>query len=723
VGGLVGHLALAGTLAAAAWTVLAAACGWRGVRVGLWTTAACAVGATGALAWALLTSDFTLAYVAAESRRSVAAPYRLAGLWGGMAGSLLAWTAVVAVVAAVAGRRIPRPAGSAGERLASGAVALVVGALAAIVWLFADPFRRLAAPALDGSGLTPILEHPAMLWHPPLLYAGLALLAAPALLTAAALSPGGAGLDDVWLARCRRWALLPWSVLLVGMVAGAHWAYAELGWGGYWAWDPVENTALLPWLALTAFLHAGRRAAERAGAGRTLPAGLVLGSFALALLGTTLTRSGAAPSVHAFAEDRAIGRALVAVLVVVMLAGAALLLSSARRSPGRPAATADRRTFALAGAVVLILWVLAVVLVGSLAPLRAWLAGGEVIAVGGRFFALFTAPVAVALLVLMGGGPVGFRADRLRGPTVAAIVATVVATIAGWREPFAVAVVAAGAFAATAAVAAYVRDPARPGGHVAHLGAALLLAGIAGTTTGHVTTATVAVGDSLHAGGYEVRNDGVVAASAPGASVGAVRADVTVLRGGREVAHLNPSITVYPDLGTEVAVASVRSTPLDDVHVILRNADDGRALLVVHVNPLQAWVWWGALLLAAGGLLTFIRARGSGVVALPGALAFEEAADGGGRGLGGRGRRLLGAGSLLGTRGLGGSGPGVGARPGGEPGPGGARGPAEPRRPLPDGGDAGAAQREARQRDRDRPQEGGDEQEPARQAEARPAGR
>jgi cytochrome c biogenesis factor len=404
-----------------------------------------------------------------------------------------------------------------------------------------------------------------------------------------------------------------------------------------------------------------------------------------------------------------------------------LLLLSARRRAATPEPPADvharRRDLSLGANVVLVGWVLAVVLVGSLAPLRAWLGGGEVIAVGGRFFALFTAPVAVVLLVLMGGGPVGFRRDRLRGPAAAAVVAVAVTTLAGWREPFALAVVAAGAFAATAAAAAFVRDPTRSGGHVAHLGAALLLAGIAGTTTGHVTTATVAVGDSLHAGGYEVRNDRVVAARAPGAGTGAVRADLTVLRGGHELAHLHPSITVYPDLGTEVAVASVRSTPLDDVHVVLRNADDGRALLAVHVNPLQVWVWWGALLLAGGGLLTFVRARGSGVVALPGTLAFEEAADGGGRRLGGGGRRLLGTGALLGSRGPGGSGAGIRAGPGGEPGPGGARGPAEPGRSLSDGGDTGAPQREARERDGHRPQQGGEQQEPARQADARPAGR
>jgi cytochrome c-type biogenesis protein CcmF len=255
---------------------------------------------------------------------------------------------------------------------------------------------------------------------------------------------------------------------------------------------------------------------------------------------------------------------------------------------------------------VLVAWVLAVVLVGSVAPLRAWLSGGEVVAISGRFFALFTAPAAIALLVAMGLGS-GSLGRRREWPAVAiGVVAAGAAWAAGWHELFAVGVVAAGGFAgavALASLARATRSGRGVGGHVAHLGAVLLLAGIAGTTMGHSSTTTLAVGESVRVGGYLVRLDDVTATGSPGDTVVHAQAAVTVTRGGRSIAHLEPGLDVYPDRGTEVAVASLRSTPLDDIHVVLRNAGNGQALLVVHVTPLVQWVWWGGLMLALGGVI------------------------------------------------------------------------------------------------------------------------
>lgn len=477
--------------------------------------AALAALALACLGWALATGDFTLAYVAATSDRASTWPYRLAGLWGAMAGSLLLWSAMVALWGA---RRHLAP----GERAA---LAGLAGALLGVGALLASPWDRLASPALDGAGLTPILEHPAMLVHPPLLYAGLTGLAVPYALTV-----GAARLDPAWARRVRRQLLACVAAITAGMAIGAHWAYAEVGWGGFWAWDPVENTALLPWLAAVAALHllTARRARWAAVAAC---AGLVL-----AVLGTVLTRSGAAPSVHAFAEDPDIGWALGA----VALAAAAL---PARRFLGRtppvgPAGLAGWSLVAAGGATL----ALVVVLLGSVRPLL----GDAAVAVEGTFYARLVGPVAV-------------------------VAAAVLVSTGAWRR----------------------------GAALSHVGFLVLLVGVLGSTGGGSATATVPAGGSIQVAGWEVRNDGARAVDER-----TVVAEITLLRGAEARAHLEPSLVSHPDRGGLLAETSLRSTPLSDVLVALRDAgDDGRALLEVHVRPLVWWVWWGAGLLAAGAVV------------------------------------------------------------------------------------------------------------------------
>ena len=220
----------------------------------------------GRLAWALVGQDYSLVYVADHASRDTTWPYRLAGLWGGMAGSLLLWTWMLAGWALLASRsvrrRLPDLAGGTQAVLAVEA-AVFLGLLVTV----SRPFATLAIPAVDGGGLTPILRHPAMLYHPPLLYSGYVGLAVPAAMAVAALVSRTAG---DWLAVARRYMVASLVLLAVGMTAGAHWAYVELGWGGYWAWDPVENGALLPWLAGIAFLHSALIARHRSGARPTL---------------------------------------------------------------------------------------------------------------------------------------------------------------------------------------------------------------------------------------------------------------------------------------------------------------------------------------------------------------------------------------------------------------------------------------------------------------------
>jgi cytochrome c biogenesis factor len=485
------------------------------------TGALLAAGAVATLAWALATGDFTMAYVAAVTDRATSWPYRLAGLWGGMGGSLLVWSTLVA---AWCWRRAP--AGVERAALAGLAAAfLAIGA-----WL-ATPWHVLDAPALDGLGATPILRHPAMLYHPPILYLGLTGLAVPWAATV------GAGLDGTaggrWAAVLRRQLLVVLGVLTVGMVAGAHWAYVELGWGGFWAWDPVENTALLPWLAVLGALH-GLTRSRIEGEGLRVAGALTCAALALAVLGTMLTRSGAAPSVHAFGEDASVGRALVGLTAAVVVVSA---LAVARLRPVPPLDPGSPPERWLAWAVRLQPWLAAFALVVVLAGTVRPLLGEDDVAVEGRYYSAILAPVAAIALVL---------ALRFR--------------------------------------------PA----HLAHVAAAVFAVGIVGSAFATSSTATLAPGESLSVGSWNIQNLGATASNQR-----TVTALVVLRRDGDEVATLAPSLVAHPERGILLAETSLRSTPLTDVQVALRDADDdGRALLEVHVRPLVWFVWFGPLLLA-----------------------------------------------------------------------------------------------------------------------------
>lgn len=598
-------------------------------------TAALAVTGTVVLAGALFTNDFSLTYVADHSRRGASGVYRLGGLWGGMAGSLLFWTALVATVSALGTRtshRLGRAIDGPAEPVTNMVLAAVTGAFAATTVLLANPFATLATPAVDGGGLAPILEHPAMLYHPPLLYLGLVTLVVPFALTVAGLvgptaSSTRTKLDDA----VKRWMLTSWTLLAVGMAAGANWAYVEVGWGGYWAWDPIENTALVPWLVTTAYLHARlRRPAdatlnEAASSGAApapmwplAPAALVLLAFTLASVGTLLTRSGAASSVHAFAQAVAVGRALL-LIVGLLLTGSALALarglSHARRDRGTLSAHGARRPFtrdtALGVQAVVVLAAVTLVLIGMLAPLVLEWATGDESLVEGSFYAVTIAPLAILVLVLtglgprLGPGPNSARdlATDLIVPIAAGLVTLALFGWFQWADPATLALAGAAGFAATSALqlaARARRARGRVSGHLAHLGIALLLLGVSGSTAATSRTVSVDAHETLSFDGVELRNDGAHAEPGPPPRV---VAPVVITR--RNASHtMVPTIDGYPDRGLVLAETALWSTPLEDIQVALRRADnDGNALFEVRVRPLAQLVWWGGTVLALSGLV------------------------------------------------------------------------------------------------------------------------
>ena len=541
-------------------------------EAGLAVAAVASVAATVVLGRAFAVGDYSLVAVADHSREALGTWDRVMGLWGGMAGSLLLFTAATSTFAAIGLGRRSHP-------VAVAVSCLVVGTLVAVGRAFADPFATLQIPALDGVGLTPILEHWAMRVHPPIVYAGMTVLVVPAARTLGALADRR--LDDGWWRGVHAWLVASWGLLGAGMLLGALWAYVELGWGGYWAWDPVENAALLPWLGVTVALHTGPGQRPR------VAGPVVVAPFLLAVLGATLTRSGATTSVHAFAEARDIGLALTVLLLVLAVVTLALVARAARAVGGRvrPSDSAQLGARVVVGAV------LAVVLLGTLYPLlRGWL-GGDRLAVEGRFFSGSVAPlVVVGLVALIGRG-----SWPSPWSSVVAVVASVALVVAGWREAFPVllAALAAAALVASARTLVRTRRPAE----LAHAGLALLLVGVAGTATGAQVAAPVAIGESIDVAGHEVALTSIGTEPGPTSTSTAVVASLSVDGHARTAA-----LVAHPDRGVLLAESTLRSTPAVDVQVILRNATDDVALLVVNVSPLQQLVWWGAAVMVAGGV-------------------------------------------------------------------------------------------------------------------------
>ena len=567
-----------------------------------------------ALAVALVTVDGSLVYVADHTSRATSWPYRLAGLWGGMAGSLLLWTWMAAAWAVVAGsvarRRLPALAG--GVQAVLGGYLVVFCGLLVVV---SRPFDRLAVPAVDGGGLNPVLLHPAMLYHPPLLYAGAVGLVVPFAFAMA--GPGGRSgwmarrhADGLWLTPAARFAGVSLVLLSAGLLTGAHWAYVELGWGGYWAWDPVENGGLLPWLAGVAFLHAAVAARRRNGP--ATPAAALAGlAFLLGLLGSFLTRSGASQSVHAFAEARTVGWVLGVTLAVAAVATVARLA----RRPRWPAPAVG----IIAANNLLLLGLVVVIGFGTVFPVVA----GDGVIVTGRYFALVTAPMAVGVLALLGIGP-GSR--RLR-PAAAGLLAAAAAGV--WfaeRRPLAVLMVGLAGAAAALTIAAWRRRP-RARWPLAHLGVAVLLAGVAGTTTGTNVTAPLSPGEEVTVRGFTLQLVDVEPVVAPDGGR-AARANVVLRRDGESLATLRP-VALVSDAGQRVSVAALRSTPLQDVQVALRAVGDGGQAVIVEigVHPLMQFVWWGGLMVVAGLGWSMVQPRPAAApVAAPETAPADQAA-------------------------------------------------------------------------------------------------
>ena len=609
--------------------------GWREnpvmVQVGrraFYASAAMILVASVLLEVALLTHDFSLAYVTEHSDLSTPMALVASAFYGGQEGSLLYWALVLGLL----GSASLVASSALGLRLAAyatGVMAAILCFLLVVLVLVASPFDVLPITPPDGLGLNPVLRDGGMLIHPPVVLAGFASFAIPFCFAAAALLAGRS--DAAWIAHTRRFALMAWALQSTGLVLGMWWAYHVLGWGGYWGWDPVENVALMPWLATTAYLHSSQ-VQERRGRLRAWNFGLVILAFLLVVFGTFIVRSGVVPSVHTFAVS-AIGPWFFGFLAACLVFSIALLAFRASalgtHSQAAPAVSREGafvlQNLLLIGVVVVVFW-------GTVLPLVSGMLGQERV-VGASYYERAAGPLFVAILALMAAGPLlpwrhaGYPLLRsFRWPVAGAAIVLAALLIAGVRSVPALLAIPLAAAAAATCLAEYwrvglklrrsgrgwsraatviLRKRRRYGAYLAHLGMVVLVVGIAGSQFWQQEkVVTLMPGDQVTVAGYTLTYEGAAQRQL---------ADHTELVGTMKLGNqtLEPARATYAGLGGQsLTHVAISSTPVADVYVVLAGTnDDGSASFQIFVNPLVSWIWAGGAIIILGVILGNVGER------------------------------------------------------------------------------------------------------------------
>ncbi|MGI8562844.1 MAG: heme lyase CcmF/NrfE family subunit [Candidatus Dormibacter sp.] len=614
--------------------VLALTAGLRGdpvlarvARRAFYAGATGVVGAAAVLLYALLSHDFSLAYVVEHTDRSLATPLVAAAFYGGQEGSLLYWALLLSLLGAASLAAAPR-LGTKLPAYANAILAGLAGFFLLVLVFVSSPFDVLPIVPGDGLGLTPVLRDGGMLVHPPFLLAGYSSFAVPFSFAMAALWAGEAAAGGEWIRHTRRFALLAWALQSTGLVLGMWWAYHVLGWGGYWGWDPVENVALLPWLVTTAYLHTALVQERASGQLRTWGFGLVVTAFLLSIFGTFIVRSGVVPSVHTFAVSP-LGPWFFGFFLICLAASLVTLTRAGRSAPGpqlaSPAAVSREGAFHVQNGILLAL--AAAVLWGVLLPLLSGLTGRQLV-VGQDYYERVSAPLFVLLLALLGFGPLlpWQRAGRtwlrnLRWPLAAGIFTLTLLLAAGVRQgtallalPLAAAGLATcgleyarGTFQARRLAASWpvafvrlaARNRRRYGAYLAHIGFLVLVIGIAGSHAWQQQQdVQLKPGQSMTLAGHHLTYLGT-REERQGDHV----ALIARLSAGSAI--YEPSRLTYPALGDQVVSrVAIDSGALDDVYVVLTGTSAGDVVsLRVFVNPLVSWVWVGASLLVTGMVL------------------------------------------------------------------------------------------------------------------------
>ena len=587
------------------------------------------------LTYAFLTFDFSVRYVATNTNLGTPFYYRITGVWGALEGSIILWSWMLALYTIIL---IVRHREGARE-LYPWALATMLGILAfflLVMTVAAPPFQRQMPVPADGRGLNPLLEDTGMITHPVALYLGFTGFTVPFAFAMAALITGRIG--DTWLALTRRWTIVAWYFLSLGLLIGGWWSYHVLGWGGYWAWDPVENAAFMPWLTGTAFLHSVM-IQERRRMLRLWNISLVILTFGLTLFGTFLTRSGVIASVHAFTQG-SIGVLFLAFLALVLLTALGLVAWrwDVIRSEGELDSVVSRESAFLLNNVLLVAAAFTVFF-GTVFPLLSEAVRGVKVSVGAPFFNQVNIPLFLSLVFLMGVGPlIAWRRaslDNLKRnflwPVALGVVAAATTFALGVRSFLAALTFATTIFVAVTIAVDFtratrarlrlgesllpamgrllVRHNRRYGGFVVHLGILIIALGVMGSHAWSVQTeTTLRRGETAELAGYKFRFDGLTAVEE--SNHFKVVGDFTVSN-GRVLGVLRPAKKFYPQEQAPIAYVDYRLGLREDLYLVLGDfaRDGSQATIKLQVNRLVSWIWIGGLVLTLGALLAILPER------------------------------------------------------------------------------------------------------------------
>jgi cytochrome c-type biogenesis protein CcmF len=646
---LLGQFALWAALLLGLWCVFIAFSGrWRrqpelsqSVIRSVYAVCGCLLVAAIALWKGLISHDFNIEYVASYTSRNLPPYYVVSAFWAGQKGSLLFWAVVLSLFASAAQLLTPRRFRDLMPYVAGVTSAVVVFFISVMIFA-ADPFERLGFTPADGRGLNPQLQNVGMVIHPPMLYLGYISITIPFAFAIAALISHR--LDTGWIHAIRKWTLVSWLFLSIGITLGMWWAYVELGWGGYWAWDPVENASFLPWLTMTAFLHSVM-IQEKRGMLKRWNLGLIIGTFLLSIFGTFITRSGVIASVHSFTQSN-VGYFFLIFLVIATVLSFTLLYT---RWPLLEAEVQLESMLSREAAFLfnnlLFVGIAFSVLWGTLFPILSELVQGTKITVGPPFFNRVNVPLGLLLLALTGIGPlIAWRkasTANLRrqfiAPLAAGCITLVVLLAIGLRDFYAVTALALAGFVAgtiaqefyrgvrarrrmhqesvaAAIVRLIARNRRRYGGYVVHAGILIYFVAFAGMAFKREQEATLKPGESVELKSpfghiYRFTHVGISQYEALNRIVSA--ATVEVSRNGKPTGLMTSEKRQHVDSfnrptfepSTEVAI---RSNLQEDVYIVFAGAVNGteEAVYRFNLNPLVWWVWFGGLVLVLGGLIT-----------------------------------------------------------------------------------------------------------------------
>ncbi|MGE5618239.1 MAG: heme lyase CcmF/NrfE family subunit [Sphingomonadaceae bacterium] len=585
--------------------------------------------AWGVLLYAFATHDFSLQTVARYNSRDIDLVYSLSGAYASQEGSLLMWAwGVVMMLLIVTLQNRGR------HKTLMPWVTSVMGFVStfflSLLVFFSDPFIRLPAPPPDGQGLNPLLQNVGMLFHPPALYLGYVAFTVPFAFALAALITGQLG--NEWIQITRRWTLFAWVFLGIGNLLGAQWAYVELGWGGYWGWDPVENSSFMPWLTGTAFLHS-IMIQRRRGMLKVWNLALIIATFLLTVFGTFLTRSDILSSVHTFGETN-VGPMFVAMMLVTITVSVALIWDRLPLLQGEnelDSLVSRESSFLLnnlllVGGAFAVLW-------GTMFPLISEAIRGVKVTVNAPFFNQVVGPILLAIVVLMGICPIiGWRRasmDNLlrnfRAPVLAGLIATAIALFLNVRQLYALVAFASCGFVlgtialefwrgARAQARILNRNPLlalgplvwgnkpRYGGYLVHLGIVVLAIGVVGSS-GFKTEkdVTLAPGQEATIGGYRLVYQGLSDSREGRKEI--VAANITMYSGDQLLGTMTPTKEFYQGWDQPNTEVAIRSTAAEDLYLILNSWTGQSASLRLVINPLVAWIWAGGYLLMLGGFI------------------------------------------------------------------------------------------------------------------------